>query len=95
MAPSKKKKISRQQLGEGGASPLPLLLTRMPLLLTRIFFFRQQLGEGGASRLPLLLTRMSLPLLLSHVMESIAFVPVMIGVLMFLFEFFADQVEQY
>jgi hypothetical protein len=35
---------------------------------------------------------MSLPLLLSHVMESMAFVPVMIGVLMFLFEFFADQV---
>ena len=89
MAPSKKMIFfSRKQLGEGGASPLPLLLTR-------IFFFRQQLGEGGASRLPLLLTRMSLPLLLSHVMESMAFVPVMIGVLMFLFEFFADQVEQY
>jgi hypothetical protein len=60
-----------------------------------VFFLRQHLGEGGASGVPLLLTRMSLPLLLSHVMESMAFVPVMIGVLMFLFEFFADQVAQY
>lgn len=33
-----------------------------------------------------------LPILLTHCLESLAFVPIMIGVLMFLFEFFEDQV---
>jgi hypothetical protein len=32
------------------------------------------------------------PVLVSHLLESLAFVPIMIGVLMFLFEFFEDQV---
>ena len=34
------------------------------------------------------------PLLFNHLFESLAFVPIMIGVLMFLFEFFEDQVDE-
>jgi|SaaInl85LU_5_DNA_1037374.scaffolds.fasta_scaffold201714_1 hypothetical protein len=53
----------------------------MPFLLT-LYSFRYY----NRNRVPYVGT-----LLASHFIESLAFVPIMIGVLMFLFEFFDDQ----
>lgn len=51
----------------------------------RMLLFTLGLQHRVRSRLPLL------PLVASHLLESLAFVPLMLGVLFFLFEFFGDQ----
>jgi hypothetical protein len=54
----------------------------------RIVRFTVQLRALNGARVPLG------GLVASHVVESLALIPVMIGVLMFLFEFFEDQVQR-
>lgn len=51
----------------------------------RMLRFTVDLQHHVRARLPLL------PLVASHLLESLAFVPLMLGVLFFLFEFFGDQ----
>jgi hypothetical protein len=51
----------------------------------RMLRFTAALQHHVRARLPLL------PLVASHLLESLVFVPIMLGVLFFLFEFFSDQ----
>jgi hypothetical protein len=52
----------------------------------RMLRFTAALQRHVRARLPLV------PLIISHVVDSLVFVPIMLGVLFFLFEFFSDQV---